>query len=112
MPENLESNFEEEQKILAGLQELAQEQNEMAIRLLAKETGIFEMPGISFLLLSNQETDWQKMKLQINGPDQNVVRNFSFYKKDLPRLARELVAEGLTSQQLDALIEVVRQNKL
>lgn len=99
----------EEQKILESLKELSQEQNEMAIRFLAEKTGMFKMPGISFTLLGAVETDWQKMKLQINGPDQNVIRNFSFYKNDLERLARELAAEGLKPEQLDALLQTVQE---
>lgn len=102
-------NISEEQKILASLETLAEEQNEMAIRFLAEKTGIFEMPGISFTLLGNQETDFQKMKLQINGPDKNVVRNFSFYKKDLGRLARELADEGLKPEQMDDLLQTVQE---
>lgn len=98
----------EEQKVADGLKNLAEEKNQMAIRVLAEYDGEFHTEGIGFTLLRNKGENLQNSQLQIEGPDKNEGYNFGSWKGNLDGLAKKLVDSGLTADQLNVFIEHVQ----
>jgi len=99
----------EEQKIADALKLLAEEQNKRAIKALAHYEGSYNVTGLSFRLLRNKGEDPSEWQLQIELPDlSTTVRNFDSWENNLEGLARELVTEGLTVEQMDNFVTAVQ----
>jgi hypothetical protein len=99
----------EAQKIAAGLESLAEEKNQMAIRVLCagqgKEHGSFHMEGIGFRLLGNPGEKLETMQLQVEVGNKSY--NFGSWGNNLEGLAQDLASSGLSTEQLDNYLEVV-----
>ena len=101
----------DEQKVFQVLEGLAEEKSQMAIRVLCagagKERGSYSMAGISFELLGNPGDKLETIQLQITSKD-GTVYNFGSFKDGYDDLAKDLVKDGLTPEQIENFAESVR----
>lgn len=100
----------EAQKIAETLKTLAEEKNQMAIRVLCagqgKEHGSFHMEGIGFRLLGSPGEKLENMQFQVEAGSKSY--NFGSWENNLEGLARDLASGGLTPEQLESFAENVR----
>ncbi len=100
----------EVQKIAEGLKSLAEEKNQMGIRVLCagqgKEHGSFHMEALGFRLLGSKGEKLEDMQLQVEAGNKSY--NFGSFSNSLEKLAQDLADGGLTSEQLESFAEHVR----
>lgn len=97
-------------KIAEGLKSLAEEKNQMAIRVMCagqgKERGSFHMKDIGFQLLGSKGEKLEDMQLQMEAGGKSY--NFGSWGNNLEGLAQDLADGGLTPEQLESFAEQVQ----